>query len=234
MLIAFIIFLATFVQTSVGFGLALVSMPLLVALLGIQTAAPLVALVSFLAELVILLRYHYALNLRAFARLTAAAIVAIPIGILALRQLDEGIVTTILGLLLIAYSLYSLFSPNFPELNHPAWAYGFGFVAGMLGGAYNTSGPPVIVYGNSRRWPPEEFKCNLQGFFLALGTIIIIVHAASGNFTGLVWKNLLYSLPGIIIGLIVGFAFSRRINAVLFRKIVLVALLFLGGALIIT
>jgi uncharacterized protein len=230
--VALIIFLAVFVQSSVGFGLALVSMPLLVAFLGIRTAAPLVAVVALIAELAILLRYRHALNLRAFTRLTAAAILAIPIGVLALRHVDEIIVTAILGIILIVYGLYALFRPNFPELSHPAWAYGFGFVAGMLGGAYNTSGPPVIVYGNCRRWPPAEFKSNLQGFFVVFGLIVIGVHAVSGNFTSAVWDNFLLSLPGVALGLITGFALSSRINAELFRKIVLVLLILLGVFLI--
>ncbi len=233
MLVALIIFIATFVQSSVGFGLALVSMPVLVTILGIQTAAPLVAIIGIIAEVFIFLRYRHALNLRAFVRLTVAAIIAIPIGIFALREVNEDIVTTLLGLILIGYSLYSLFSPNFPELAHPAWAYGFGFAAGLLGGAYNTSGPPVIIYGNSQRWPPEEFKCNLQGFFILFGLIVIGVHAVSGNLTAIVGQNLLLSLPGIALGLVAGFAVSSKINAELFRKIVLVALLFLGIFLII-
>jgi uncharacterized membrane protein YfcA len=233
MLIAIIFFLATFVQSSVGFGLALVSMPLLVAIIGIQTASPLVAVASMIAEIAILLRYRESLNIRAFIPLTAAAIVAIPIGIFALSQINETVITTLLGILLISYSLYSLFRPNFPELAHPAWAYGFGFFAGLLGGAYNTSGPPVIVYGNSRRWPPEEFKCNLQAFFVVLGVIVIAVHALSGNLTSTVWQDLLFSLPGMALGLLAGFTLSERLNAELFGKIVLYLLIFLGLFLII-
>lgn len=233
MLVALIVFIATFVQSSAGFGLALVSMPVLVALLGIHIAAPLVAAVSMIAEFFILLRYRHALNLRALLPLAIAAVIAIPVGILALRHLNEAVVTTILGIVLVLYALYALFSPKLPELAHPAWAYGFGFVAGMLGGAYNTSGPPVIVYGNCRGWPPEEFKSNLQGFFVLFGLIVIVVHAVSGNFNSEVWQNLLLSLPGIGLGLIAGFTLSKRINADLFRKIVLVLLIFLGLFLII-
>ncbi|MDX1414657.1 MAG: sulfite exporter TauE/SafE family protein [Candidatus Promineifilaceae bacterium] len=233
MLVSLIIFFATFVQSSVGFGLALIAMPLLVALLGIRTAAPLVAIVAFAAEFAILVRYRHALNLRAVLPLTITAIVAIPVGVFALRNLDEALVTTALGIFLILYSFYALFSPHVPELAHSWWAYLFGFLAGTLGGAYNTSGPPVIVYGNCRRWPPEEFKSNLQGFFVVFGLFVIAVHAFSGNFTGDVWSNLLLSLPGIFLGLVAGFALSRLINADLFRKLVLVLLIILGTMLII-
>lgn len=58
-----VVFLAVFTQSLTGFGLALVSMPLLTMVLGIQTAAPLVALVALAAEIVLLIYYREALNL---------------------------------------------------------------------------------------------------------------------------------------------------------------------------
>lgn len=232
MLVALIIFLAVFVQSSIGFGAALVSMPLLVALLGIQISAPLVALVAAVAEIFILIRYRAAISLRVVLELTIAAVIAIPLGVLALRNLDAEIVTTALGVILVAYALYALFSPRLPQLAGRGWAYGFGFIAGLLGGAYNTSGPPVIIFGSCRGWLPDEFKGNLQGFFLVNSAVVIAVHLFSGSYTAAVWHNFLLSLPGIALGLGAGFLLSKRINADLFRKTVLVLLVILGATLI--
>lgn len=50
-LVFIIVFVAIFVQAVTGFGLALVSMPLLVLALDIQVASPLVALIGGVAEL---------------------------------------------------------------------------------------------------------------------------------------------------------------------------------------
>jgi uncharacterized membrane protein YfcA len=232
MLISLIVFLAVFVQSSIGFGFALVSMPLLVGLLGIQISAPLVAVLAAVAEVFILIRYREALNLRVVWQLIVASIIAIPLGVLALRHLDAAIVTSALGVILIAYALYALFSPRLPELAHRGWAYGFGFVAGLLGGAYNTPGPPVIIFGNCRGWPPDEFKGNLQGFFLVNSLVVVAVHLFSGNYNSEVWQNFLLAIPGLILGLVAGFLLSKRINAELFRKIVLVLLIILGIRLI--
>jgi len=233
MLVFLIMFLATFVQSSIGFGFALVSMPLLVGLLGIQISAPLVAILALVAEVFILIRYREALNLHVVMQLIIPSIIAIPLGVLALRYLDADIVTAALGVILVAYGLYALFSPHLPELAHRGWAYGFGFVAGILGGAYNTAGPPVIIFGNCRGWPPNEFKGNLQGFFLVNSLVVVAVHMFSGNYNSDVWENFLLAIPGLILGLIAGFLLSKRINAALFRKIVLVFLIILGIRLVI-
>lgn len=233
MFMFFIIFIAIFTQTVTGFGLALVSMPLLVYVIGIHEATPLVALVAGLAELLLLLRYRADLNLRAVTRLMAASLVGVPLGILLLRRVDAGVVTAVLGLLVFSYALYALFGPPLPELSHSIWAYGFGFASGLLGGAYNTGGPPAIIYGNCRRWPPAEFKGNLQGFFLVNSTFVIIGHAMSGTLTPVVWHDFITVIPAILLALLLGSRLDRYLNPERFRRIVLMVLVILGLSLLI-
>lgn len=233
MLLFLIIFLAVFTQAVTGFGVALVSMPLLLLVMDVRLAAPLVALVAGMAELLLLLHYRADLNLRAVIRLIAASLVGIPLGIVALRQLDEGLITAVLGLLLIFYALYALLKLRLPQLSHTGWAYGFGFVAGLLGGAYNTSGPPVIIYGACRRWPPAEFKSNLQGFFVVSSYAIIAAHALGGSFTPEVWRSFLVAIPAILLALLIGFQLDKLLNPERFRRLVLVVLLLLGVSLVV-
>lgn len=234
MIVAVVIFLAIFTQSAAGFGSALVAMPLLTGLVGIRTATPLVALVGFTSELFLLLRYRAAFNWRAVGRLSAASVVGIPLGVYLLRRIDADIVTTGLGLLLVGYALYALFGPTLPQLAHRAWAYGFGFAAGLLNGAYNTSGPPVVLYGNCRRWPPAEFKSNLQGFFLLNSLVTLPTHALNGNFTTLVWHNYLLALPAVALGLWIGSKLGDRLDPGRFRQVVLVLLIVLGLRLLLS
>ncbi|MBP6473647.1 MAG: sulfite exporter TauE/SafE family protein [Chloroflexi bacterium] len=231
-LVFIIVFVAIFVQAVTGFGLALVSMPLLVLVLNIQVASPLVALIGGVAELLLLLHYRADLNIRAVTRLVVASLLGIPVGVLLLRRVDVGVITAVLGLLILLYALYALSGLRLPRLAHQAWGYGFGFVAGVLGGAYNISGPPVIIYGNCREWPPAEFKSNLQGFFAVSSYTVIAVHALSGNFTPAVWQNFLVALPAMFLALFVGLRLDTHLNPERFRRIVLVVLVVLGASLL--
>jgi uncharacterized membrane protein YfcA len=228
LLTALAVFAGIFTQSLTGFGLALVMMPILVSLLGIQIAAPLVALIAALAEISLLIQYRESLNVKAVWRLSIASFVTIPIGVFALHWLDEKVTTTLLGILLIGYALYALANLTLPTLEHPIWGYSFGLVAGFLSGAYNTPGPPVIIFGNCRRWEPAEFKGNLQGFFLLNSTLVLVSHIWQGNLSPDVWQSLLLSLPAIFLGLWLGLRLDSYINPAIFRKIVLVALVFLG------
>jgi uncharacterized membrane protein YfcA len=227
-LILLVTFFASFTQSLVGFGSALVSMPILTKILGVQVAAPLVALIVPTIEVILLIRYRASFNLRVVWRLIVSAFVAIPLGVWALRQVEERIILTVLGVVLIIYALYALLKLKLPELQHPAWAYGFGFIAGLLNGAYNTSGPPIIIYGHCRGWSPEEFKANLQGFFAVSGLWVIFNHAFNGNLTPFIWQQYLLSLIAIAIGLWLGLRLDRKIDQATFRKIVLVMIIILG------
>ena len=227
-----VIFFAIFVQGLVGFGLALIAMPLLAALIGIGEAAPAVALLGFTAEIALVWRYRRDLNVRTVGRLVVAAALGIPLGLLALRGLDEQLVLTVLGLVIVGYAGYALLNLRVPALSHPAWGYGLGFLAGVLGGAYNTSGPPVIIYGHCRRWSPEEFKGNLQGFFVAVSLFIAAGHLLAGNVTGEVWRIYLLGLAPMALALWLGPHLATHVNPFVFRRLVLLLLLVLGISLI--
>jgi uncharacterized protein len=223
-----LIFLAVFTQTLTGFGSGLVAMAFLPALLGIHSAVPLVILITGSLELILLIRLRKKFNLKAVWRLMLAVLLGIPLGVWSLRGLSERSLLLVLGVVMTGYALYALFNLKLPRLEHPAWGYLTGFLSGLLGGAYGVGGPPAIIYGNCRAWEPDEFKSNLQGFFLVGDVLAILTHAIAGNLTRLVWSSYLYALPVIALGLLAGAALERFLNPQLFRKLVLVVLVIMG------
>ncbi|MFL7839504.1 MAG: sulfite exporter TauE/SafE family protein [Candidatus Promineifilaceae bacterium] len=231
---AAIVVIACFVQAVAGFGLPMIAMPVLVALLGIQTAVPLTAIIILELQLLMIVRYRMALNVHMVTRISAAAVLGIPVGILFLSRISEIIVVTLLGLLLIFYALYALFKFPVPALYNPQWAYLFGFLGGIGGGAYNMAAPALIIYGDTQRWPPDLFKANLQGCFLIIGVVAILTHALNGHVSGDVLQMSLIALPLVLIGAGGGFFLDRYINAAVFRKIVLALMLVLGISLIVS
>ena len=231
LLIAAVVFLGCFTQSLTGFGVALVMMAVLPSILGLQVATPLVALVGIILEIFMLIRYRATLQFKSILGLIVSSVIAIPVGVLYLRQLDERIALFVLGLVIVTYALYAMIGFHLPELRHPAWVWSFGFIGGLLGGAYNTSGPPVVVYGNCRRWSPQEFKSNLSGYFLLNSIMVVSTHWLSGNFTTDVTSRFLPALPALLLGFLLGQGMDKWLNPDLFRRIVLVLLIVLGARL---
>lgn len=231
---ALIIILACFVQAVAGFGLPLVATPVLVALLGIRATVPLIAILILELQIFMIIRYHTALNIRTVWRISAGAILGIPVGVLFLSRIPETITITLLGVFIIIYVLYSVFNFPVPMLKTPNWAYFIGFLSGVGGGAYNMAGPPMIIYADTQRWSPSFFKANLQGCFLVITVVAILTHAISGNVTGDVLQKSLVAMPFVLVGSVAGFYLDRFINPAIFRKIVLGLLLIMGIILVLT
>jgi len=184
LVINLVIFFAIFTQSVVGFGMTLVAMPLLGIFYDLKLISPLIAVVGILAKALLLVKYHSAFEFKTMWRFTLASLIFVPVGVYALETLDDEIAMSILGGIVLVYAIYSLFSSIVLRLAHNFWVYLFGAIAGILGGAFNASGPPVVVYASSRPWGPIEFKSNLQGYALVNGLFISLNHYFSGNLTG--------------------------------------------------
>ncbi len=208
-------------------------MPILTLLIGPQQAAPLVAFLGPTTSTVILLKQWQDVDVKSVWRLILSSLLGIPLGILLVRQMPAGIVNAAMGALLLLFGWYNLVTPRLPTLEGMGWAYGFGFVAGILGGAYNTNGPPVIFYSALRRWSPDRFRATLQGYFFPTGLLILISHGLAGSLTGTVLRFYGYSLPFILLAVFAGGWLSHRIPRESFTRLVYGFLILIGAYLVI-
>jgi len=223
-----IVLCATLVRATFGFGDALISMPLLSLLIDVRLAAPLVALVSATTSVLIIEREWRNVELSAVRPLVLAAVVGVPIGVLYLKGADEGVVKGLLSAIVICFSLYGLFASGSFSLTSDRWAWVFGFCAGVLGGAYNTYGPPLAIYGTLRKWQPSQFRANIQSCFLAAGVVVLCSHAYSGLWVASVLRNYIAALPVVIIANLVGRRVAGRVQAGKFVKYIYGLLILVG------
>ena len=228
-----IVLAAALVHSIFGFGSALVAMPLLTIVLGIELATPLVAFVALVVTVVMLWGSFRDIEVRAAWKLIVASAVGIPVGILVIRVAPASFVKAVLGVLLIAFSVYNVFKPKLPTLHGERWVYLFGFAAGVLGGAYNTNGPPVVLFGALKKWSPQQFRATIQGFFLPSSILICASHGVGGLWTGRVFELFAWSLPVLLVGLFVGLRLGRRIPPQRFQRVLYGALVVLGALLLV-
>lgn len=231
-LLASIVFATVLLQTVSGFGFALMAMPLISLAVGVKVAAPLVAMIGFTLYAVNLLRYRRSLDLPQVARLGAAAALGVPVGVWAFSSLSDDVVKSILGVILIGYACYALLKPETAwSLRTNLWDYPVGFLAGCLGGAFNTPGPPVIIYGNLKQWPRDEFRSILQALFLFSSSLVILAHGLAGHLTGPIVRNYLLTIPALALGVLAGSKIDRRLDSQRFRLLV-VAMILVTGVLL--
>ena len=228
-----IILVSTLVRAVFGFGHALIAMPLLAMTpIGMKTATPLIALIATILALVILVKDWRIIDLRSIWRLLAATIPGIPLrsppsqG--ALRKHGQDYPRPHRR----RFSLYCLFRPRLFTLRSEWAAYPFGFIAGILGGAFNSTAP-IVIYGTIRRWPPDRFRANLQGYFFPSNVIIIAGHGLGGLWTPSVGWYFLLSLPLLLLSIWIGNRLNRTIPQGRFDRYIHIILVLVGALLFI-
>ena len=227
-----VLFFATFVRSTFGFGEALLAVPLLSLAMPVDVAAPVAVLVSITVSIVALTRDWRHVHARSAARLVLATLVGTPLGLLLLTHAPEAVVKAILGVLIAVFSLYLLLGRKTVALKDDRSAWGFGFAAGVLGGAYGMNGPPLVIYGTLRGWSPQHFRATLQGYFLPASVMALIGYAVAGLWTPEVTHYFLLSLPVVIAGIVAGRSANRKMNPRLFLRCVHIGLIAVGCALL--
>ncbi len=228
-----IILLSTLFRSTFGFGDALIGMPLLALLIDVKLAAPLVALVSLVVAATILINDWRDIHIQSAWRLVVFAMFGIPVGLLFLTHVDERIVKAALAVLVIGFSMYSLLTPRLVALNNDKLAGIFGFAAGVLGGAYNTHGPPLVIYGALRRWSAENFRSTLQAYFLPTGLLILVGHYQMGLWVPKLFWYFGYSLPLVFLAVFAGKGLNRKLHGMDVTRIVHAFLIVVGTMLLV-
>lgn len=228
-----VVFLVTLVRAALGFGEALVAVPLLALAIPVGVAAPLAVLLSITVAAAVVLRDWRHVRVRSAGRLVLATVPGIPLGLLLLTAVPGYAVKAILAVVIIAFSAYCLARRTPVELRDDRLAWAFGLGAGVLGGAYGMNGPPLVVYGTLRRWPPEQFRATLQGYFLPASVLGMAGYWLAGLWVSAVTQYYLLSLPLAAAAILLGRRLSRRMDGRRFVLCVHVGLVLVGATLLI-
>lgn len=233
--ILLIVFIAIFIRSAIGFGDALFGIPLLALRVPLRQVVPFALMLSVTVACLILAQDWKKVHLRSTSWLLLPMAAGLPLGLLLLTRRHEGPAKIALAVLIIGFAAYSLFARNALVLHSDRriWLVISGFCGGILGGAFGMSGPPVVIYGSLRRWPPQQFRATLQGYFLPAGLITLAGYWAAGLMVPAVFRDYLYSLPVALVALYLGRVAHHRLSGPAFMRFVYVGLAAIGVMLLV-
>ena len=229
-----VIFIATLVRSTFGFGESLVAVPLLILLIPVEIAVPLSVLLSILIAAVVVVQDRKQIHFNSAKWLIIFAVLGIPIGLFMLVYGNENFIKSGLGVIIISYSAYSIISKtNFKlETDDKKWLFICGFLSGIFGGAYGLNGPPLVVYGNMRNWTAKHFRATLQAYFLPVSTIGILGYFYKGLLDSTVIYYFFISIPVIIPAIFIGRYLNHRLKEGTFLNYIYIGLICIGLVLL--
>ncbi len=172
-----IIALAAFVQSTTGFGFALVAVPLLATVTEPQRAVVSVTAVSLLLSAWVGWRHRATLDREAVIGYTWTGLLGMPVGLLVLLVVPSSALKILVGVVVLLAVAGMLLRYH---VSGRAWQ----IAAGLLGGALLTStgmnGPPIVIGMDARALPPARFRATLQAIFALQGVVAVGLFAVSG------------------------------------------------------
>ena len=239
LLVAIVVFLASLTRSVFGFGDSVVAMPLLALLpLSIRTSISLVGLLGLTVAILSMLSGMDKLEKQPLLTLTVSTFIGIPIGLYMVTAVPQDTITYLLGWFLVFYGIYSLVKQRFHLELPKKWRTSkilpipFGFLAGVLGSAYNMNGIPIVVYGTFTDMDLEKFQGTLQTHFFISSLFVIIGHALGGLWSLDLLVFFLTSLPSIFLASYLGKKIRKAIPVRKFEFLLFLFIVFLGGMLL--
>ena len=154
-----------------GFGFAIFLMGFFPMIIGVKSSSVLVTTVGLAVIIYLLIPLIRYINWKILAVVVAGLLVGTPIGVTLLVRLNEPLLMIGLGLFLILYLIYDVFIRSKTDFEFSPFAgFIFGLLGGGFGGAFNTSGPPVVVYLSSLNLDKHAAKATILAY-ITLGTI---------------------------------------------------------------
>lgn len=217
-LVLAIVGFAVLVRSVWGFGDGMLALPMLTLVIGLDQAAPLMALLSAVIAVRLLQEQPQLVDKIGIARLVLGALFGVPLGLYVLIGLPVVWAHAVLGVLLTAFASWSLAGrkpagKNEPKRLHGWWLdVAFGVLAGACSAAFDIAGPPMLIYAAARGWSPDELRVNLQAVFLPLSLLTLGGHAIAGLWTREVVTLAMMALPIVVLGLLFGPRLRTRIE----------------------
>ena len=226
---------AGIVQGMVGFGFAILSVPLVAILYGPGAAVAMNVVVgtALLAYKAWLQRGD--LDRRAVFTFGGATLLFIPLGVLVISALPREPALALIGTFVVAVAAGNLVSRHHVRraAGTPLAFWGLAGVSGILAGAFSAPGPAAVPYFTARAERPLTAQANLQLYFLILGVPVILSHTIAGNVTVAALGRAVWFIPVVFAATWVGTQGAFHLSTERLRRLVDSALLALGLWLII-
>jgi uncharacterized protein len=176
-----------------------------------------------------------ALKLERLLPFLLGGLIGLPLGVALLEWTPAAEMRIAVGILLIAFSLYSLARPQLAKVTAGGRLAdgGVGILSGILGGTTGFAGILPTIWCTVRGWPKDEQRAVFQptGVTIFLGTALLL--GGTGTVTPETVRLFLIGLPALLAGSWLGLQLYGKIDEVTFRRIVLVLLLVSGLALVV-
>lgn len=216
-LLAGAVLLGAATQRLTGMGFALVSAPLLVAIVGPLTGVQLLQVFGVIASLLVVAQVWRDVEVRKALLLLVPALVGIVPGAHLARTLPAPVLAIVVGGMVVVALLAVVLSERARVFTGTGGLLSAGLLSGFMNASAGVGGPAVVLYAVSTDWAHRTFVATVQLYFAAL---------AAASLVALGWPSLDaptwgVALGAMVVGLGLGHVLAQRVRADVARALMI-------------
>ncbi|MFZ7101923.1 MAG: sulfite exporter TauE/SafE family protein [Peptococcaceae bacterium] len=241
-----VVLIAAILQSTIGFGFAVMATPFLLLIFKSQDCIQISMLLSFSIAIALLPRIAKEIDYDLLKKLIIGSLLGVPLGLFFFKILNLYYLKLLVSIVVSTLSLFLLFkwyqqyvnpSPG-KQTSSPKQelregrGFNFEVITGFLAGIFTSSigmpGIPLVVYFNWKNTKKEITRSTTLAFFTAVYLYSIISQILIVKIRTDVLTSALSLLPAVLLGVITGSLLFAKINEKLFYFIANTILLFTG------
>ena len=166
-------FVAGLMRGFAGFGSAILMAPVFAVLLGPVHMVPMVAAIELPMSVMLFLGCRRDVEWRFVAPLSAIAIIAMPLGIWFLVNLDSGVITKVVSIIVLLFVAVLITGWRYKGPRPLPLTLGIGGVSGAMMATTSVGGPPVLLYMLAAEMPAATVRANIVAYYLLTGFVLV-------------------------------------------------------------
>ena len=215
----FAIFIASFMQSVTGFGLAIIATPLLIISYEAKLVVIILQFIALCSNFIQSVQLHKHINFKLVQYLTIGALIGQPLGLFVYDSVSNTTLKLIVSIAILVFLiLMKFFNAKIPENNRNSIITGF--LSGILATTTGMSGPPLVMYLAYTRQEPAVIRSTCVLYFLLINITALIGFYLNGQPMVFAATQAIGLLPGLAIGLILGSIAFKHVSAELFRQLI--------------
>jgi uncharacterized protein len=179
---------------------------------------PILLVIDGIAQLALLKDAWRQANRREVATMALGALAGIPLGVAILRYVHATTLRWAIAALIVAMLALLISGWRYRGQPRRATTVGVGFTAGILSGAVQAAGPPVVAYWLGGTSAPLMVRANIILFFFCTSVVACISYLATGLLSLEVLLLSAVTVPAYALGMFLGTRMFGLASEATFRR----------------
>ena len=223
------LFVGATVLSTIGFGIGMTTIPILLFVLEPQTVIVVVNTVSVALFILIVHQNRDELPFRRVGPWAVAGLLGVPVGVLILKDSDAGLLKIAITSVTIILTLVVAFNVRARIPSGLLVGLVVAFVVSVTLNALGIGGPIMALYMLTQNWSRNAVRGALSLYFLFVEAAGVVGYGITGLLTTERIALILIAVGPVTLGFLLATHLVRRMNDVVFRRATMVAIIGMSG-----